>query len=408
MKKLFILSMILLTAASAFAGGTKEESTEKVLKIGVPDNARFLDTVANSDNASMRVMGNIHETFIEIDEDGTIIPRLAESWKQIDAKTIEFKLREDVVSHAGHPLDADDVLVSFGEGRCKVPEDPGYDAFKQYTGLFKSIEKIDNYTVRFTKAEDDPLLLLRFTFNTSAVICGDSYKAKKSWEEWMVHPVGFGPYYVDEYKPDEYMTFRKFDNYYGEKAPVDVINYTVIPEMAPRIMGLLSGDYDLVTEVMPDQFSTIENKKNYEVTGGPINNVRVITYDTVANPVLADPRIRLALNYAIDRELINNTIFKGISEIPAGIQMKNFGKMYIKEFEPVGFDPEKAKQLLKEAGYKGEEIGYRYLVDTTQVRLLQLRFSSRCGQMSGLTLNLNLRKTGIRLKQMKLLKAEVL
>ena len=179
----------------------------------------------------------------------------------------------------------------------------------------------------------------------------------------MVMPVGFGPYYVKEYKPDEYMTFRKFDDYYGEKAPVDEIKYIVIPEMAPRIMGLISGDYDIVTEVMPDQFSTIEKKKGFEVTGGPINNVRVITYDTVANPVLADPRIRLALNYSIDRELINNTIFKGISEIPKGIQMKNFGKMYIKEFEPVGFNPEKAKQLLKEAGYKGEEIGYRYLVD---------------------------------------------
>ena len=363
MKKLLILSLVLFTAASVFAGGKKETVKEKVIKVGVPDNARFLDTVANSDNVSERVMRNIHETLIEVAPDGTIVPRLAESWKQIDARTVEFKLKKGIVSHAGYPLDADDVLVSFGEGRCKVPEDPGYDAFKQFTGLFESIEKIDDYTVRFRKAEVDPLLLLRFTYNTSSIICGDSYKAKSSWEDWMVKPVGFGPYYVKEYKPDEYISFRKFDDYYGEKAPVDEIKYIVIPEMAPRIMGLISGDYDIVTEVMPDQFSTIENKKGFEVTGGPINNVRVITYDTVANPVLADPRIRLALNYSIDRELINNTIFKGISEVPKGVQMKNFGKMYINEFEPVGFNPEKAKQLLKEAGYNGEAIGYRYLVD---------------------------------------------
>ncbi len=363
MKKLLVFLLILITAATVFAGGKKEAVSEKVLKVGVSDNPRFLDTVANSDNVSSRVMRNIHETLIEVAPDGSLIPRLAESWKQIDDKTVEFKLRKDVVSHAGFPLDADDVLVSFGQGRCKVPEDPGYDAFKQYTGLFESIEKIDNYTVRFKKAETDPLLLLRFTYDTSSIICGDSYKAKKSWEEWMVKPVGFGPYYVEEYKPDEYITFRKFKDYYGEKAPVDVISYIVIPEMAPRIMGLISNDYDIITEVMPDQFSTIENKKGYEVTGGPVNNVRVIIYDSVASPVLKDPRIRLALNYSIDRELINNTIFKGISEIPKGIQMRNFGKMYIDEFEPVGFNPEKAKQLLKEAGYNGEEIGYRYLVD---------------------------------------------
>ena len=170
----------------------------------------------------------------------------------------------------------------------------------------------------------------------------------------MVHTIGFGAYAVDEFKPDEYIVFKKFDNYYGEKAPVDAIKYMVVPETAPRVMGLLSGDYDIITEILPDQFSTIEKAKGYTVVGGPINNVRLIIYDEVASPVLKDPRIRLALNYSIDRELINKTIFKGISEVPKGVQMKSFGKMYIDEFEPVGFNPEKAKQLLKEAGYKGE------------------------------------------------------
>ncbi len=365
MKKfmIFLLILSVSVATAGFAGGKQEQTKEKVLRVGVPDNPRFLDTVANSDNVSERVMRNMHETLIEVAPDGKIIPMLAESWKQINDRTVEFKLKKGIVSHAGFPLNADDVLVSFGEGRCKVPEDPGYDAFKQYTGLFQSIEKIDDYTVRFTKEKPDPLLLLRFTYITSAIICGDSYKTKKSWEEWMVKPVGFGPYYVSEFKPDEYITFKKFNDYYGDKAPLDGIKYIVIPEMSPRIMGLLSNDYDIITEVMPDQFSTIEKKKGFKVTGGPINNVRVIIYDSVASPVLKDPRIRLALNYSIDRELINNTIFKGLSEVPKGVQMKNFGDMYIKEFKPVGFNPEKAKKLLKEAGYKGEEIGYRYMVD---------------------------------------------
>ncbi len=357
MKKLFIVLMILLTTVSMAAG------SEKVLKIAVSKNPTFLDTVANSDNVSERVMKNIHETLIEVAEDGTIIPRLAESWKQIDSKTVEFALRKDVVSHAGYPLDADDVLVSFGAGRAKNPEDPGYDTFKQFTGLFESIEKMDDHTVRFKKAELDPLLLLRFTYQTSAIICGDSYKAKKSWEDWMVRPVGFGAYYVDEFKPDEYIIFKKFDKYYGEKAPVDAIKYMVVPEMAPRVMGLLSGDYDIITEILPDQFKTIEKAKGYKVVGGPINNVRLIIYDEVASPVLKDPKIRLALNYSIDRELINKAIFRELSEVPKGVQMKNFGKMYINEFKPVGFNPEKAKQLLKETGYKGEEINYRYMTD---------------------------------------------
>ena len=362
MKKLLIILVVLLTAATVFAGGAKETVSEKVLRVGVSDNPRFLDPTANSDNVMGRVLKNIHETFIGLEADGTIVPRLAESWNQIDARTIEFTLRKDVVSHAGFPLDADDVMISFGEGRTANPGDPGYDTLKQYTGLFE-VEKIDKYTVRFTKAEPDALLLLRFTYDTTAIICGDSFEARDSWEEWMVKPVGFGSYYVDEYKPDEYIVFKKFDNFYGEEAPLDEIRYIVIPEMAPRIMGLLSDDYDIITEVSPDQFSSIENKKGMAVSGGPINNVRLIIYDEVANPVLKDPRVRLALNYSIDRELINNTIFKGLSEIPNGVQMKNFGEMYIDEYKAVGFNPEKAKQLLKDAGYNGEEISYRYMVD---------------------------------------------
>jgi len=362
MKKFLILFVVFLTVATVFANGVKETNSEKILRVGVSDNPRFLDPTANSDNVSGRLIRNIHETLIELAEDGTIIPRLAESWNQIDARTIEFTLRKDVVSHAGFALDADDVLVSFGEGRTARPEDPGYDTFKQYTGLFE-VEKIDKYTVRFTKDEPDALLLLRFTYNTTAIMCGDSFLSKESWETWMVKPVGFGPYSVEEYKPDEYIVFKKFDDYYGEKAPLDKIRYIVIPEMAPRIMGLLSDDYDIITEISPDQFSTIEKRKGMTVSGGPINNVRIIIYDEVASPVLKDARVRLALNYSIDRELINKSIFKGLSEIPNGIQMKNFGKMYIDEYKAVGFNPDKAKQLLKEAGYNGEEISYRYMVD---------------------------------------------
>lgn len=363
MKKLLFFAAIFFVAASLFAGGGQEVAAEKVLRVGVPDNPPFLEPLASVDNNATRLLQNIHETLIEVDADGKIIPRLAESYHQIDGRTIEFKLRQNVVSHAGFSLNAEDVLVSFGAGRAKNEDDPGYNVMKQYIGQFEKIEKLDEYTVRFTKVEPDPLLLLRFTFIASAIVCGDSYNNKESWESWVVKPVGFGSYSVEELKPDEYISLKKFDEYYGDKAPLDKIKYTVVPEMAPRIMGLLSDDYDLITEVLPDQFSTIESKKGYSVSGGPINNVRLIVYDEVASPVLKDPRIRLALNYSIDRELINNTIFKGLSEIPKGVQMKNFGDMYISEFEPVGFNPEKAKALLKEAGYNGEEIGYRYLVD---------------------------------------------
>ena len=96
MKKLMICLMILFTAVLVFAGGDKEKSSEKVLNIGVPDNPVCLDPAAKGNNVVMRVMGNIHETFIEVAEDGSIISRLAESWNQIDDRTIEFTLKKGI------------------------------------------------------------------------------------------------------------------------------------------------------------------------------------------------------------------------------------------------------------------------------------------------------------------------
>jgi ABC-type transport system substrate-binding protein len=107
-----------------------------------------------------------------------------------------------------------------------------------------------------------------------------------------MHPVGFGPYYLEEYNADEYMVFRKFKDYYGEKAPLERIKYVVIPETSPRIMGLLSGDYDIMG-VLPDQFDVIKGKKGFEVLGGLINNIRILIYDSVSSPVLKDPSMAL-------------------------------------------------------------------------------------------------------------------
>jgi peptide/nickel transport system substrate-binding protein len=362
LRGLLLLSFF-LAASLIFAGGQQGAGTEKEIVVGVTDIVTYFDPAFNTENVSMRVMKNLHETLIEVADDGTIIPRLAESWKIIDARTIEFTLRKGVVSQAGFPLDADDVVVSYGPGRTMNEGDPCYHNFKARGVFIESVERIDDYTVRIKMVDPDPLLLLRFSMDAAAIICGDSFKNRKSWEDWKMHPVGFGPYYLEEYNADEYMVFRKFKDYYGDKAPLERIKYVVIPETSPRIMGLLSGDYDIIMGVLPDQFDVIKGKKGFEVLGGLINNIRIIIYDSVSSPVLKDPRVRLALSYSIDRELINKTIFKGLSEVPNGLQMKNFGDLYIKEFKPIGFNPQKAKQLLKEAGYKGEEITYRYLLD---------------------------------------------
>ena len=143
--------------------------------------------------------------------------------------------------------------------------------------------------------------------------------------------------------------------------------------MAARIAGLSTGENDIITELTTDQFSVLDGSDDMQIVGGPIRTIRVIIFDE-KNPQLQDVRIRRALSYAIDRDLIVDAMFNGLVTVPNGLQMKVFGDLYIPDFEGTSYDPEKAKALLKEAGYNGEEISYRYLqdyytgeVDTAQI-----------------------------------------
>jgi peptide/nickel transport system substrate-binding protein len=194
-------------------------------------------------------------------------------------------------------------------------------------------------------------------------ICKDGFEATESWEAWNKAPIGTGPYKVAEFRPGEYIKLEAFDGYWGQKAPAKTITFKIVPETAARVAGLLTGEFHIVTEIMPDQFKTIEKNPDTEIVGGPINNIRVIFYDKMADATLADARIRQALNYAIDRELLVETIYAGRTGVPRGLQMESFGDLYVDDFKSVTYDPEKAKQLLKEAGYKNQPISYRYLQD---------------------------------------------
>ena len=124
-----------------------------------------------------------------------------------------------------------------------------------------------------------------------------------------------GPYKLVEFKPDEYQRFERFDDYWGEKAPIKAFTLKVVPEMAARVAGLLSGEYDIITEIGPDQFETITGNDGTDVTGGPINNIRIIPYDA-RHPALRDPRVRRAMNLAIDRQLIVDSLYGGRTVVP--------------------------------------------------------------------------------------------
>jgi peptide/nickel transport system substrate-binding protein len=347
-----VFTVVCATAAQA--------DDRKSITLGVQQVTKHLDPMGFNGNVNERVSDDFLETLIRYNTaTGGFEPCLATEWRMIDDVTVELKIRKNVKCHNGEDFDASDIEYMFGPARLMGKDAPGHGVGAIFWSTLKEVKAIDSHTVRFVTTVPDPVILNRLSGFTGQVPCADAFKQAKSWEQWGLSVVGTGPYKVVESKPLEVQRFEAFDGYWGEKAPLKTLTFKVVPEISGRIAGLLAGDYDIITEINPDQFKTVEKDKNCEIVGGPIPNNRIIVYDE-NNKVLADPRIRRALSLAIDRQLIVDSLFAGKTAVPQGMQHPSFGNMYAKSFEPIGYNPELAKKLLKEAGYKGEQITYRY------------------------------------------------
>ena len=161
------------------------------------------------------------------------------------------------------------------------------------------------------------------------------------WSKWAKKPVGTGPYKVQEFVLAKKLVLVPFEGYWGEyKAAADKVTFVVVPEIATRIAGLRSGQFDIITEIGPDFIEEIEKAPGVGVAGGPILNIRGLIYDSTDN-VLADPRIRRALNLAIDRQAIVDTLYGGKTIVTKGWQMDVFGDMYLPERSQEEYNPKR-------------------------------------------------------------------
>jgi peptide/nickel transport system substrate-binding protein len=359
-KKTMVRTAIAVCGLSIAAQAFSAERPDFV--VAVQKNPPTLEPLRENSNVAMRVIYNVLDTLIDIDfnDDFKLIPGLATSWERIDGKTLEFKLRTGVKCHNGEDFDAEDVAFSFGPVRFLDEKAPGWPVAKQYLGGLQGVEVIDSHTVRVSSKKADPLLERRMSNYMGQIICKDAYLAAKDWDEWSRNVVGTGPYKLTEMKTGEYIKLTAFDDYWGNKAPAKTVTFKIVPEIAARVAGLTTGEFDIVTEIPPDQLKSINETAGITTAGGAIRNIRTIDYDKT-NPVMSDPRIRQALSLSIDRQLIVEALFNGQTTVPRGMQQKLFGDMYLEDWPELEYNPDKAKALLKEAGYDGGEIHYRVL-----------------------------------------------
>jgi peptide/nickel transport system substrate-binding protein len=394
----FLKSSLAVTATAALARPALAQSDARpVLRIAVQkiSNGASLSPLREQSNLGNRIFYSFFEPLIEVNRQTDLArrPGLATEWHRVDDRTVELKLRQGVKFHNGEELTSEDVTFTYGPehmfgtgheqakalfttavgqaGQGIPPEVPAV-ARRLWPHLDR-VEAVDPYTVRFVNKVPDATLEGRLARYGAEIISKRGFTDAPDWVTWSRKPIGSGPYKVAEFKPDSVLVLDAFDEYWGGKPPARQIRFIVVPEVASRVNGLLSGEFDLITDVPPDQMKTIDDDAQCETIGGPINNHRMLCFDKHL-PQLKDPRVRRAITHAIDRNLIVDAIWANRTEVPKGLQWPFYGDMFIADWSVPAHDPELAKKLLKEAGYKGEPIPFRVLNNyyTNQVATAQI------------------------------------
>lgn len=363
--KISAFAAVFTAAAVAFAANA---AADQVLRINLNADIRSTTPGTNRDDNTDAVILHLVEGLVAYKEDGSVGPLLAESVEKSDDElTYTFHLRKGVLFHNGAPLTSADVLWSWKryldpatEWRC-LPE---FDGNGRSTVV--ATEAPDDSTVIFKLKKPSALFLAslaRTDCGMTGILQKDSVKADGSWDK----PIGTGPFMLDEWKQGQYITLKRFadyaaraeggtDGYTGSKKPmVDQVRFIIIPDASAEKAALLAGDLDILQGVSYVDAEELRTNPNVTLTSAPGMDQNGILFQT-RDPLMKNQKLRQAIGAALDAPQIVKAVTDGTSQhnpsiVPAGspyhTAVENQGHAY---------DLEKAKQLLAEAGYKGEKI----------------------------------------------------
>ena len=362
---LLVLSLLLALSAVLAGCGSSGDSGgsqgEKTLIYGRGADSKSLDPIQVTDGESLKVTKNIYDTLVDYDDDNTeVVPGLAERWESSkDGKTWTFYLRKGVKFHDGTDFNAEAVVYNFERWMDKDHPDHKGGEFPYYGYMFggykgdkghviKSVTAVDEYTVKFELNYPQAPFLNNLAMPPFGIASPTA--VKKDPEGFGQKPVGTGPFKLDSWKKNDTITLVKNEEYWQEGLPkLDKLIYRSIPENAARFSALQAGDIDIMDGLNPSDVKLVKQNQNLQIFERPGMNVAYLAFNTEKKP-FNDPKVRQALNHAVNKEGIIKSFYADLAK-PAKNPMPDVLWGYNDQIKDYEFDLDKAKKLLKEAGY---------------------------------------------------------
>jgi len=339
MKKIvtFWLVLALVTAAAlqCFAGTSTDTESSNSVTVGISQDIDSLDP-HNAEYAGTReVLFNLFEGLVKATSTGSIEPAVASEYQVADdASSITFTIRDGITFHNGAPVTAEDIKYSI-ERYAQIQGSES--AFSD----FEKLEIVDEKTVVIYLSEPNT----EFIYELTCAIIPEAND-----ENVNTDPIGTGPFKYASFTPGERLVLEKYDGYWKDGFPyLDQVTFKVVTDVNTAIYELNAGTLDIYQYLTADQASALND--SFNILEGSVNYVQGMFLNNAVKP-FDDIRVRQALYYAVDRDLINDFVFEGKSHI-IGTNMIPAAESYYNADTETTYtrDLDKARQLLTEAGY---------------------------------------------------------
>jgi peptide/nickel transport system substrate-binding protein len=332
-----IVAAALCVAALSGCGDVQGRRRDLIV-IATANSPTNLDPGIGLDEASQKIHQLLFSSLLKIDDSLRVVPDLATRFEATDDRTYVAEIPKGVRFHDGREMTSADVVYTFRRFL-----DPAFASGRKgaYPNL-EAVEPVDRYTTRFrlrTPAVSFPINLVM-----GIVPEGTGPDAAR-------HPIGSGPYTLSEFVPDDHVTLSAFSNYYGGRPSNGALLFRTVPDETMRGLELRKGSVDLViNDLSPDLVAGLQHDGRLKVVTAPGTDYAYLGFN-LRDPALADVRVRQAIGYAIDQQGIVKYLRHGLARPATGI-VPPMSWAYASDVFQFTHDPEKAKALLDEAGYR--------------------------------------------------------
>jgi peptide/nickel transport system substrate-binding protein len=338
------LSMTLLLASSLAFG-------QQQLVIAQGIDVPGFDPHGHSNAAMEAVLVNLYDYLVWKTPDGDFEPALATSWEPIADDAWRFTLREGVVFHDGTPFTGEDVKFSLE----RLATDESIDEHVNYRQI-REVEVVGDHEIVIHTHGPDPILINRISRLNSGIV-PRQYVESIGWEAFATAPIGTGPFRFVDWVRDQQIVMDAFDDHWRGRPAYDRLIHRTIPEDSTRVAELITGGVDVITNIPEQDAERVNASGTARALLAPSNFVMMVVFNLREGTETADPLIREAIDLAIDRDLLVDGLMGGLGAVTAARLHPGISAAPVERYFGVNpYDPERARELLAEAGYGPGEL----------------------------------------------------